>query len=166
MKPGKHQDDDAELFSDAMKDVKPLAPHNLAEPGSGIGSRPARTSYRPDDTDEDDPRGFIKGGIQKAELRKLRTGQIPIEAELDLHGRTAAEAEQELRTFLRRMQAQGRQRAVRVIHGKGRGSPNQKSILKDKVTDWLRESDAVLAFCQAGPTDGGTGAVRILLRRR
>jgi arsenate reductase-like glutaredoxin family protein len=36
----------------------------------------------------------------------------------------------------------------------------------DKVKAWLRQSGAVLAFCPAAPADGGTGAVRVLLKRR
>jgi len=167
LKPRNKQDDDAKVLSDAMEGVKPLPPHNLAERPV---PQPPRTHIRrtPGDgeTEADPEQAFIRNGIQKTVLRKLRNGQIAVEGELDLHGRGVSEAEQELRAFLRNKQSAAGRRAVRVIHGKGHGSPNQKSVLKEKVNEWLRQSDAVLAFCPAGPTDGGTGAVRVLLKRK
>jgi DNA-nicking Smr family endonuclease len=53
---------------------------------------------------------------------------------------------------------------VRVIHGKGLRSPNREPVLKRKVAGWLMQRDAVLAFCQARPADGGGGAVVVLLK--
>ena len=55
-------------------------------------------------------------------------------------------------------------RCVRVIHGKGLGSVNREPVLKGKVLRWLTQRDDVIAFCQAGPMDGGSGAVLVLLR--
>ena len=100
-----------------------------------------------------------------AALRDLRKGQIAIEGELDLHGHTVIEAQDRLRLFLQAAQAPDRQRAVRVIHGKGHQSPDGKPVLKENVEAWLRQSGAVLAFCEAGLRDGGSGAVRVLLKR-
>jgi len=161
-------DNDSELFSNAMQDVKPIKPHNLAERPSARRLHKTSTQ-RLSDLEENESAaesGFVKAGIQKIVLRRLRNGQIPIEAELDLHGCTAPEAEYQLKMFLRDTQATGRQRAVRVIHGKGLGSPEGKPILKWKVFDHLRRSDAVLAFCTAELSDGGSGAVRVLLKKR
>jgi DNA-nicking Smr family endonuclease len=53
---------------------------------------------------------------------------------------------------------------VRVIHGKGLGSRNREPVLKAKVAGWLAQREAVLAFCEAPPRDGGSGAVLVLLR--
>jgi DNA-nicking Smr family endonuclease len=39
-------------------------------------------------------------------------------------------------------------------------------VLKDKVRAWLVQKDAVLAFVQAGPADGGHGALLVLLAGR
>jgi DNA-nicking Smr family endonuclease len=162
----KKSDNDAEVFAAAMKDVKPMKPHNLAEPEPMKRSQATLKESRLCNTDrEDDSSEFVRPGIQKAVLRKLRNGQIQIEDELDLHGYTATETEHRLRIFLY-AQVAGRQRAVRVIHGKGLGSPNGKPVLKYKVVDFLRACDAVLAFCLARLSDGGSGAVHVLLKRR
>lgn len=103
-------------------------------------------------------------GIQHRVFSKLRTGKVHIEAELDLHGMTLAHAEPTLSQFLEQCQQQGI-RCVRVIHGKGWGSKNNKPVLKSKLNHWLRESNSVLAFCSATITDGGTGALYVLLKR-
>jgi len=53
---------------------------------------------------------------------------------------------------------------VRVIHGKGLGSKNREPVLKTKVRLWLTQREEVLAYCQARPVDGGSGALVVLLR--
>jgi DNA-nicking Smr family endonuclease len=159
-------DDDAAAFAEAIRDVKPLPPHNLAgvrRPGPSITDTPAPTDSSK--TIHDESGCVAKSGIQQSVLRKIRSGQIPVEDELDLHGLTVQEAEDRLRAFLQNSRLD-RQRVVRVIYGKGHGSPNQQSILRAKVNDWLCQSEYVLAFCPAGPADGGTGALRVLLKRR
>ena len=164
----KKSNSDAELFEDAMKDVTPMKPHNLAERGPITHSRAALKERSADDGQNADDRNsdFVRPGIQRAVLRKLRNGQIPIEDELDLHGYTANETDHRLRAFLHSAQVAERQRAVRVIHGKGLGSIDGKPVLKYKVADYLRRSDAVLAFCRARLSEGGSGAVHVLLKRR
>ena len=52
---------------------------------------------------------------------------------------------------------------MRVVHGKGNGSPGRQSVLKGKVRSWLVQKAEVLAFVQAGPSDGGSGALLVLL---
>jgi DNA-nicking Smr family endonuclease len=54
---------------------------------------------------------------------------------------------------------------VRIIHGKGLSSAGKLPVLKGKVDAWLRQMDAVLAFCSARRNDGGTGALYVLLKR-
>jgi len=148
-----------------MQDVKRIE-HNLADRRS-VRAMPVRSPRRREDPDDlaTDDGDFTRPGVQHSVLRKLRTGRISIEAELDLHGHTVAEAERELRAFVRSQFVAGR-RAVRVIHGKGIGSPEGKSVLKEKVRNWLRQNDAVLAFCTAGPDSGGSGAVHVLLKAK
>jgi DNA-nicking Smr family endonuclease len=65
--------------------------------------------------------------------------------------------------FLRQCRAR-QLRCVRIVHGKGRGSVNREPILKGKLRKWLVVRDQVLAFCQAPPADGGSGAVLLLLK--
>jgi DNA-nicking Smr family endonuclease len=107
---------------------------------------------------------YFRPGIQHTVARKLRRGQYAVEAELDLHGYTVVEARAALAAFLHDAQAGGR-RCVRIVHGKGHGSHGRQPVLKGKVNHWLRQIDAVLAFCSTRPAHGGTGAVYVLLKR-
>lgn len=107
---------------------------------------------------------FMRPGIQRATLRKLRRGEYVVEAQLDLHGQTVAQARVSVSRFFQECLSLGR-RCVRIIHGKGRGSQGRLPVLKGKVNVWLRRKDEVLAFCPARPGDGGDGAVYVLLRK-
>lgn len=102
-------------------------------------------------------------GIGPDVLRKLRRGHWVIQAELDLHGLRRDEARVALLEFTHAVR-QRDARCVRVIHGKGLGSPGREGVLRHKVRGWLVQMRDVLAFCQAGPHDGGAGAVIVLLR--
>jgi len=53
---------------------------------------------------------------------------------------------------------------VRVVHGKGLGSPGKTPVLKGRVHSWLIQKNEVLAFVQARPADGGAGALVVLLK--
>jgi DNA-nicking Smr family endonuclease len=106
---------------------------------------------------------FARTGLQQRLLQRLRRGQLPCEAELDLHGMTIAEAQHQLARFLSYCGERGL-RTVRIIHGKGYGSREQAPVLKSRINHWLREQQAVLAFCSSRPDQGGTGAVNVLLR--
>lgn len=97
-------------------------------------------------------------------LKKLRRGHWNIQAEIDLHGMTSDEARARFIEFLEESKNLGL-RCVRIIHGKGFGSRNQEPVLKLKVTSWLMQRDDTLAFCQARPIDGGSGATIVLLRK-
>jgi DNA-nicking Smr family endonuclease len=107
----------------------------------------------------------FRSGIQKSVLRKLRRGEYTINAELDLHGHTVDEARAALSAFLTEA-CRSRQTCVRIIHGKGLGSPGKKPVLKQKVLHWLRQRDEVLALCSARPVDGGSGAAYVLLKKK
>ncbi len=100
-------------------------------------------------------------GVQKTVMRRLKQGKFPVRAELDLHGLFAQQAEREIRAFISEASARGLG-CVRIIHGKGRDGPG---ILKQKTNSWLRQMNAVKAFCSCKPEDGGTGAVYVLLRQ-
>ncbi|MDP9045025.1 MAG: Smr/MutS family protein, partial [Pseudomonadota bacterium] len=54
-------------------------------------------------------------------------------------------------------------RCVRVVHGKGNGSPGREPVLKSKVRSWLVQKKDVIAFAQARASDGGAGALIVLL---
>ncbi|MGH8505903.1 MAG: Smr/MutS family protein, partial [Stenotrophobium sp.] len=102
-------------------------------------------------------------GVQDSVLRKLRRGQYRIERELDLHGLNRAAAQLAVNRFLAECLDHDA-RCVRIIHGKGNGSPNSGPVIKRALDGWLRKRSDVVAYCSARVVDGGTGAVYVLLR--
>jgi DNA-nicking Smr family endonuclease len=102
-------------------------------------------------------------GVGPDVVRKLRQGQWRIQAELDLHGLRTDEAREHLTDFMREAIRLGL-RCVRVIHGKGLGSPGKTPVLKSRVHSWLAQKTEVMAFVQARPAEGGAGALVVLLR--
>jgi DNA-nicking Smr family endonuclease len=112
--------------------------------------------------DTDGELSFRRPHIAPDVLAKLRRGRWAIQAQIDLHGLRRDEAREALATFLRDAVQRGL-RCVRVVHGKGHGSPGKAPVLKGKVRAWLVQKDAVLAFVQARAADGGHGAVVVLL---
>ena len=113
--------------------------------------------------DVDEQLSFRRPGIGTDVTRKLRQGNWSIQRQLDLHGLRSDDARQALGTFIRDACQIG-VRCVRVIHGKGLGSPGKAPVLKTKVHSWLVQKDEVLAFVQARPADGGAGALVVLLK--
>lgn len=111
----------------------------------------------------DDALSFRRVGIGADIVRKLRRGVWVTQGQLDLHGLRRDEARVQLVSFLRNAVQTGR-RCVRVIHGKGNGSPGRQSVLKGKVKGWLMQRDDVIAFTQARASDGGSGALLVLLQ--
>ncbi len=111
----------------------------------------------------DEALSYRREGIAPEVLRKLRRGVWSIQAQLDLHGLRRDAAREQLGAFLREAVQQGL-RCVRVIHGKGNGSPGREPVLKAKVKTWLVQKNEVMAFVQARAADGGHGALLVLLR--
>jgi DNA-nicking Smr family endonuclease len=110
-----------------------------------------------------DEAAWLRPGMSPNVLRDLRRGRWVVQAQLDLHGMTCDEARQHVALFLRECLAR-QQRCVRIVHGKGLGSPRREPVLKKLVQGWLAQRQEVLAFCQARPAEGGAGAVVALLR--
>ena len=104
-----------------------------------------------------------RAGVGADVLRKLRRGHWAIQSEIDLHGLRRDEAREALGQFLRTALLR-EWRCVRVIHGKGLSSPQREPVLKHKVRGWLMQRDEVMAYVQARPSDGGAGALVLLLR--
>jgi DNA-nicking Smr family endonuclease len=113
--------------------------------------------------DTDDSLSYCAHGIGPDVLRKLRRGAWSIQAQVDLHGHRVDEARVALVDFLKRARKSGL-RCVRVVHGKGLGSKDRMPVLKGKVRAWLIQREEVIAFCQARPADGGSGALIVLLQ--
>lgn len=108
---------------------------------------------------------FQRPGVQNRLFSELQRGHLEPEDAFDLHGLRVHEAREELPRFIQHA-LQQRMRVVRVIHGKGVNSQGQQPILKQKVNQWLRQFDQVLAFTSAPRFDGGTGATYVLLARK
>ncbi len=112
--------------------------------------------------DTDDALSFRRPGIGIDVTQKLRKGGWSIQREIDLHGLRTDEARVALAEFIRLAHRQGL-RCLRVVHGKGLGSPGKTSVLKPKVHSWLIQKNQVMAFVQAKPAEGGAGALLVLL---
>ena len=110
----------------------------------------------------DEP-SYLRVGLASSVLRDLRRGRWVIQDEIDLHGLNREEARSLLASFLTHALKHGI-RCVRVVHGKGLGSPGKQAVLRRLVRGWLMQKNEILAYCQAKPQDGGEGAVIVLLR--
>lgn len=169
-------DEERELFREAMREVAPLesdrrapdgprpAPRAAQREADEAAAREALVTGALDDPEADpgEELTHARPGIQRRVWRRLRRGQYAIEAEIDLHGMTRAEAAAALEQFLRQCR-QRRLGCVRIVHGKGRRSSDQGPVLKPAVAGWLRRRNEVLAFASARPVDGGSGALYVLL---
>lgn len=113
--------------------------------------------------DTDDSLSWRREGIGADVVRRLRRGEWTVRSQIDLHGLRVDEARTALVSFLSDA-IRNEWRCLRVIHGKGLGSPSREPILKNKVRKWLVQRAEVLAFCQARPNDGGGGALIVLLQ--
>ena len=175
---------DAELFQQEMKDVTPLkkdASTRVSRPAPAILRRAlideenealaelydlvaGRSEFDITDTDE-----YMEGcvvGLDTRLVHKLRQGAFSRQASLDLHGMTTDEAHDEIERFVLGALRSGL-RCILVVHGRGRNSPGQMPVLKDRLKYWLTRgklAKIVLAFATARPYDGGPGALYILLR--
>ena len=174
----KNKPEDSISFADMLDGVKVLATtdkvvHDSPKPRP-VPVQSARDEQRimqellvsPNEYEEMQPGdslSYVQPGIQKQVFRKLKRGQYSIEAELDLHGLTRDEAQQQLNEFIFEVRERG-MRCIRIIHGKGYGSSNQGPVIKPLVNQWLRKRNEILAFCSARPVDGGTGAVYVLVK--
>ena len=172
------RDPDVRTFREAMRDVRRL--RNTVDKAPTMPKPPARARFTRADQAEvlkesllppgdevalstGDELNFRRPHIPEAVLLKLRRGQYAVDAEIDLHGMTGAQAKDALREFVSEA-VQRRLSCVRIIHGKGRGSGPRGPVLKNVVNQWLQRIDHILAFGSARRVDGGSGAVYVLLR--
>jgi DNA-nicking Smr family endonuclease len=154
------------LWREAIRNVRPLrgrpamvSPPQKAPPPAQAEERQTGPSVRLPSLDR-------FSGIDRASAERLKRGLHPIEARLDLHGMTQAEAHRALAAFIGASRGAGR-RCVLVITGRGLG-PSGPGVLKRGVPRWLEEAGLrrqILAIAPAHPRDGGAGALYLLLRR-
>ena len=145
---------------------KPLYPTNESEALADLRDLvEGRGEFTIQYTDE-----YVEGlapGVDRRLAQRLHRGDYAVQAHLDLHGHTVEEAKVVVDRFLTAAYAAG-QRCILLIHGRGLNSKDNKPVLKEQVRIWLshgRLSRLVLAFATAPLTNGGAGAVYVLLRR-
>ena len=172
---------DRELFLKSVGDVIPLDPKDRIEPVF-IPPKPVPVQRLADESEAlraslsdefsveslletDEALSYTREGVGHDVVKKLRRGHWIIQDQLDLHGMRRDEAREMIVSFLRQASLRGF-RCVRIIHGKGLGSVNNEPVLKRLVHKWLVQRGDVMAFCQARPADGGSGAVVVLLKGR
>ena len=171
-------DDDLTLFREAVKDARPLkAPRIYHTPKR---PKPVARQFMLDErqalldslSDDYIPAHELESGEELLYLReghspdilsKLRRGHWVVQAAIDLHGLVSDEARLYVAAFLADCKKRGI-RCVRIVHGKGLGSRNREPVLKHKLRNWLMQKDEVIAYAQARPADGGSGAVIVLLK--
>lgn len=173
-------DDAAAIFRAAVADAKPLVsdrvPHQPSPPPAWPRQRHQDEQAALDESiaapdlldlhlEGGDEAAWRRPGVSPNVLRDLRRGRWVVQAHLDLHGMNREEARHHVALFLAECQDHGH-RCVRIVHGKGLGSPRREPVLKKLVLGWLSQRQEVLAFCQARSAEGGAGAVVALLRSR
>ncbi len=171
----KPPESDAEVVRQALDGVTPLKPSGRIPPEApprkpllrlSPATAPARAVA---DSLSDHGAGdvplteFLRNGVSRATVRKLRRGHWPVQDSLDLHGVTSDEARHLLLAFLSEA-TQRCLRCVSVVHGKGWHAQGGEGVLKIRTRHWLSQCGEVLAFCEAPPQGGGGGAVWVLLR--
>jgi DNA-nicking Smr family endonuclease len=187
---------DSELWKAALRDVKPLRRRRPAEAAKPAPPPPLPNPVAPPAAAPPAARPAAKSGarlapllpltslrapgLDKASAERLKRGQYPIEARVDLHGMTQDDAHRALGDFIARSARAGL-RCVLVITGKGLrrldeegpgGADSRRGevgILRNAAPRWLNEAPnraRILAFAAAQPRDGGSGALYVLLRRR
>ena len=166
------------LFQRAVGPVKPLASRPHVELNSTPAPPKAFQQKRDDDRvlreslsddfdvstllDTDDELSYRRSGIGTDVTQKLRKGHWSLQGQIDLHGLRTDEAREALGQFIKDAHKRG-WRCVRVVHGKGLGSPGKSPVLKSKVQRWLVQKNEILAFVQAKASEGGAGALVVLL---
>lgn len=110
----------------------------------------------------DETLSFRRPQISINVVNKLRRGHWSLQGQIDLHGLRRDQAREALGNFVQDSVRRGL-RCVRVVHGKGNGSPGREPVLKAKVRGWLVQKQEVLVFVQARASDGGSGALMVLL---
>ncbi|HEX6634954.1 MAG TPA: Smr/MutS family protein [Usitatibacter sp.] len=170
-------DDDIELFRAEMRGVRPAPPANRVEPWRprpspvpvqrirderAVLEELARLGAEGDDAELEDDTLFLRPGLPRDILRKLRRTHWVIQEQLDLHGLTGDAAALETAAFLAECRRLGL-RCVRIIHGKGLGSHGREPVLKRRIRKLLMRRDEVLAFVEPRAIHGGGGAVVVLL---
>lgn len=175
--------EDFQLWKEFTRDIEPLEEPDWAameallsdavqqNAARSVSPPSADTVQRPKTPDNKPQQAAGPAQLDERTDARLRRGQMPIEARIDLHGNTQDEAHRRLNDFVLRAQSQDK-RCVLVITGKGssRGSEGEMmtGVLRQKLPLWLSMAPLrglVLKCYPAVQRDGGTGAWYLYLKR-
>ena len=169
---------DRRLFRESVGQVQPVSSHRarLSKPKPTADPRQTEASengvidellthpLEPAAMETGEEIYWLRSGIQRKVLQRLRRGHYRVEAELDLHQMNVEAARHSIDRFLQECQYED-VRCARIVHGKGLRSRARGPVLKQLTASLLRRRSAVLAYASAPPHDGGTGAVYVLIKR-
>ena len=158
-------DEDRTVWETVTRKVKPLHGARRAPivPGTSASARkPVATKVVPAASPKQvaELRPLPLLPLTRKEKQRVARGHDRIDARLDLHGHTLAEAHGELLRFLRRASTDER-RLVLVITGKS-------GVLRQEVPRWLALPEfrgMVIAVEPAAIRHGGEGALYVRVRR-
>ena len=169
--------EESRIFREAVRDVRPIAAPNRVAPfhrkpapvptkrledEQAVLDELAHLAIDGDDLEFEDDATYLRPGLPRDILRKLRRTHWVIQDTLDLHGLTRDEAVAETAVFLAACRREGK-RCVRIVHGKGLRSPGREPVLKRRIRKTLTRRSEVLAFVEPRAIEGGAGAVVVLL---
>ena len=175
-------DEEFELFRQEMTDVTPLAGEEVADIKQAFEPTLAQKERRRaaeaeeaenenflsteyvDLVEPDDVIEFHRDGVQAGVFKRLKQGRYSMEASLNLHHHTLAEARTALLNFVKDCHAAGVRTAL-IIHGMGKHTKPHPALIKSYVNKWLRELEPVLAFHSAQRPHGGRGAAYIMMKK-
>jgi len=179
---GAKSESDDNLFRDELKGVQPLqAPARVPLNRSPISDLAVAARREAAQRELDEERNFLaldnvemldpyyplefkRPGVQHGVFRKLKQGKYAMDARLDLHRMTSEQAREQVFGFIREAHAYDL-RNVLIVTGRGNHSNSPEALLKSYVNKWLPEFDEVQAYCSAIPSQGGTGAVYVMLKK-
>jgi DNA-nicking Smr family endonuclease len=161
-KPDAAEDDDA--FALEMRDVVRIEPDPRGRVRNVVPISPPRHSPQRTEHADVSDHDFVAHGVDRREMRKLKRGEYIVRGRRDLHGMTGAEAVASVGLFIENSRHRGH-RCVCIIHGRGLHSRGNQPILRTRVREHLRSHPLVLAYTDAPASDGGSGAVYVLLRK-
>lgn len=157
---------DVDAFARAMAEEHvvrlPSDPRRRVREAPPVSLAPTATPA-PDDGEASDE-DFAAPGVDRREIRKLKRGEYVAADRRDLHGMTTAAVSASVTQFIEASR-HSRHRCICIVHGRGLRSPGGIPVLKARVRECLRSHRSVLAFADAPRSDGGAGAVYVLLRR-
>ena len=167
--------EDRILWSRVTRTVTPLAADRFVpdEEPEPVDSKPpprkaAKRTALPIPEQQPTPRAPSSPGTIDLKTRgRIAKGRVSLDARVDLHGMTQAEAHGLLLSFLHRAHAAGLKHVL-VITGKG-SSPASEGVLRRAVPAWLATGPfraLVSGHSAASRNHGGEGALYVRLRRK